>query len=98
MNLLSRCFLDIKVDDWEAGRLEIELYCDIVPVTAQNFINICDSNTEITYTKTIFFRIVPGLFCLGGDVINNSGTGGSTADGGSFPDENYILLHSGPGI
>ncbi|XP_075216152.1 peptidyl-prolyl cis-trans isomerase A-like [Lycorma delicatula] len=92
------CYLEIEVDKWAAGRLEIELYCDIVPVTAQNFLAICESNTEITYAKTTFFRIVPGLFCLGGDVVNNSGTGGCTIDGSSFPDENHILLHNGPGV
>ena len=37
----KRCFLDISINEVEAGRIIIELYDDIVPKTAENFRALC---------------------------------------------------------
>ena len=37
----KRCFLDISINEVEAGRVVIELYDDIVPKTAENFRALC---------------------------------------------------------
>ena len=37
----KRCFLDISINEVEAGRIIIELYDDIVPKTTENFRALC---------------------------------------------------------
>lgn len=77
-----------------AGNLNLELYCDLVPKTCENFIKLCESGV---YNDTIFHRVirhfVVGLVIglsfrkiQGGDP-SGTGMGGDSAWGGSFPDE-----------
>ena len=43
----KRCFLDISINEVEAGRIVIELYTDIVPRTAENFRSLCTGENGI---------------------------------------------------
>lgn len=96
--------MDIKdmTTNTHLGRLVIEVYDSIVPKTAENFLTLCQRHREncaLGYKGTKFFRIVPGLFCLGGDVEYSIGLGGvSVFDERYFDDENYLLSHNAPGI
>lgn len=99
-----RCFLDLRIGELpKLFRVEIEVYTDIVPGTAASFVSLCESKgsvgagPDMSYQGSVFHRIVPGLLCLGGDVVNHSGTGGMSIYGPTFPDENFTLQHSGPG-
>ena len=40
------CFFDITVDGAPLGRIEFELYSDIVPITAENFRCLCTGEKE----------------------------------------------------
>lgn len=97
--------MDVKdlTTNKELGRLTIQVYNGIVPRTAENFLSLCQQrrqNNQPNYTGSQFFRIIPGLFCLGGDVEYSNGLGGVSATPGQryFNDENYILSHNAPGM
>lgn len=47
-----KVFMDIKIGDNEPERLEIELYKNVVPKTADNFLELCKTK----YKDTIFHR------------------------------------------
>jgi len=83
------------------GRMTIEVYDSVVPKTTSNFKMLCQQRSDgLDYSGTQIFRIVPGLFCLAGDVEYSIGLGGLSATKGEryFNDENYALSHNAPGI
>jgi len=101
----TRVFLDISIGGRQAGKLVVELYDDVVPRTAENFAALCtgergvgNSGKKLHFKGSKFHRIIPGFMCQGGDFTAGDGTGGESIFGGKFPDENFRLQHTGPGI
>ena len=92
---LSKCYLDISIENELIGRLLIELRNDVVPITAKNFYQLCE--TQI-YKNCPFHRIIPGFMAQGGDYTNKDGTGGKSIYGDKFDDENFELIHDGRGV
>ncbi|XP_052758730.1 uncharacterized protein LOC113509154 [Galleria mellonella] len=83
------------------GKVTIELFNDIVPKTCQLFLSLVKGDTHgHAYTGTRFFRVVPNLYCRGGDVTKNNGFGCYLPDGEVEPmgAESYCLKHSVPGV
>jgi peptidyl-prolyl cis-trans isomerase-like protein 2 len=77
------------------GNLNVELHCDLVPQTCDNFIQLCQNGY---YNGTIFHRLIRNFMMQGGDPTG-TGTGGESVWGGSFPDEFHPkLLHSECGV
>lgn len=77
------------------GPLNLELHCDMVPKTCENFIKLCKKGY---YNDTIFHRLIRNFMIQGGDPTG-TGTGGESAWGGKFKDEfKPNLTHSGRGI
>lgn len=76
------------------GRIVMEIKEDVVPKTAENFIQLANSE----YKNSRFHRVIPSFMCQGGDFTNDNGTGGTSIYGNRFPDENFQLPHSGAGI
>lgn len=76
------------------GRIVMEVKEDVVPKTAENFIQL--AQTE--YKNSRFHRVIPSFMCQGGDFTNDNGTGGRSIYGNKFPDENFDLPHAGAGI
>jgi len=86
------------------GRVVIELFRNIVPKTAENFLALCNGKRGIgklgkplCYQGTIFHRVVPQFMVQGGDITKYDGTGGESIYGEKFEDENFTLLHSEEG-
>ncbi|EEB17620.1 40 kDa peptidyl-prolyl cis-trans isomerase, putative [Pediculus humanus corporis] len=97
--------MNVKIDDEIIGRIVIELFSDIVPKTAENFLALCignhfsqNSGKKLHYKGTIFHKIVRGLFIQGGDVVNLDGSSGESVFGLPFEDENYALKHDRAGV
>jgi peptidyl-prolyl isomerase D len=82
-------FMDIAIGDQFLGRINIELFDDIVPFTCKNFIYMIQNH----YKNSIFHRIINNFMIQGGDYINGNGTGSNSIYGQNFPDENFNLLH-----
>ncbi|CAH8501428.1 unnamed protein product [Schistosoma margrebowiei] len=65
------------------GKLNLELHCDLVPKTCENFLRHCSTGY---YNDTSFHRLIRYFIVQGGDP-SGTGFGGDSAWGGSFADE-----------
>jgi peptidylprolyl isomerase len=89
-----RVFFDIKIQDTPAGRIEFELFADVVPKTAENFRALCTgekgtgtSGKPLSYKGCTFHRVIPDFMLQGGDFTRGNGTGGESIYGEKFGDE-----------
>lgn len=77
------------------GPLNIELFCNVVPKTCENFIKHCNNGY---YNGTILHRSIRNFMVQGGDPTG-TGTGGKSIWGKKFDDEiKPQLTHSGRGM
>ena len=94
-------YLDIAIEGEAPKRLEIELFMNIVPKTAENFRALCtgekgiaqDCGKPLHYKGTIFHRLIKDFMIQGGDFENANGTGGESIYGAKFEDENFSCKH-----
>ena len=100
-----KVFFDISIGGANAGRMEFELFNDVVPQTAENFRKLCvggngkgKSGAELWYKGSGFHRVIPGFMCQGGDFTRHNGTGGESIYGNKFNDENFKIRHTEPGM
>jgi len=87
------------------GDLKLELFCESVPKTAENFLALCASGA---YDGTPFHRLIPDFMVQGGDTSLSSRNtaanpitkGGTSIWGQYFEDEIKVpvLRHSGRGM
>jgi len=96
-------FMDINIGETPAGRLKMELFSDIVPKTAENFRQLCTGEYRVNsrpqgYKGATFHRVVPNFMCQGGDFLKGDGTGSFSIYGDKFPDENFQMKHTSPGL
>ena len=100
-----RVFFDMTIGGKPAGKITMELRADIVPKTAENFRALCtgekgvgQSGKNLHFKGSGFHRVIPQFMCQGGDFTRGNGTGGESIYGHKFPDENFKLKHTGPGV
>jgi cyclophilin family peptidyl-prolyl cis-trans isomerase len=91
-------FFEITINGEAKGRIVMELFDDIVPITARNFRELCTRPEGEGYRGSTFHRVIPEFMMQGGDFTNHNGTGGCSIYGAKFDDENFKLKHTGPGI
>jgi peptidylprolyl isomerase len=100
-----RVFFDITIGDKAAGRVEMELFADTCPKTAENFLQLCigtknKAGKTLHYKGSSFHRVIPDFMCQGGDFTRGDGTGGESIYGAKFADETFdgkAGKHFGPG-
>ena len=97
-------FFDITIGGSPKGRIEMQLYADVVPRTAENFRCLCTGEKGLGRTGKLlhfkgssFHRVIPGFMIQGGDFTAADGTGGESIYGEKFPDENFIIKHTKAG-
>jgi len=101
---LPRVFLDVQISGQAVKRLEIVLYKDSVPKTAENFRALCTgekgtskSGKALCYKGSKFHRVIKDFMMQGGDFTMGNGTGGESIYGEKFDDESFADVHSNRG-
>ncbi|OQR90074.1 peptidyl-prolyl cis-trans isomerase [Achlya hypogyna] len=86
-----RVFFDVQIGNTEPEKVVVEVAKDIVPATAANFLRLAADG----YKNTPFHSVQKNQFIVGGDISAGNGTGNA---GNTFPDENFALRFTEPGV
>ncbi|KAJ5458375.1 hypothetical protein N7475_009763 [Penicillium sp. IBT 31633x] len=84
------------MESW--GRIEFQLYDDVVPKTATNFRTRATGEKDYGYTGSAFHRVIAGFMTQGGDFTRGNGTGGKSIYGEKVEDENFKTKHTQGGL
>src|SRR5579885_3428784 len=90
-----KVFIEFRTKHKNLGRIEFELFEDIVPKTVENFLSLITHNKGFGYRKSKIHRIIPNFVIQGGDFDNK---GGHSIYGKYFEDENFKLKHDQEGL
>jgi cyclophilin family peptidyl-prolyl cis-trans isomerase len=85
----THIYFDISINNENIGKINIELFDDIVPNTVRSFVYMINNH----YKGSNFHRIIKDFVIQGGDYINGDGTGSNSIYGEKFDDENFDIKH-----
>ena len=102
-------FMEFVAGGRELGKVAIELRADIVPIASENFRQLCTgerdksrkTGVKLHYKGSILHRVVADKYIVGGDLNRGDGMHSECSFGtptGKFPDENFLMRHTGPGV
>ncbi|CAI4035406.1 hypothetical protein SMKI_13G0540 [Saccharomyces mikatae IFO 1815] len=94
----KKVFFDPAVNGAKIGRIEFELYDNVVPKTAENFRALCTGEKGWGYKGVPFHRVIPDFMIQGGDTDLTNGFGGKSIYGNKFADENFVKKHDKAGL
>ncbi|AAS52007.1 ADR087Cp [Eremothecium gossypii ATCC 10895] len=101
----QKTYFDLSIGGKPAGRVVFEVYSDVTPKTAENFVRLCAGDAgecrtkpgvPLCYQGSLFHRVIKGFMCQFGDFTNGDGTGGESIYGEKFEDENFARKHDRP--
>jgi len=101
VDITHRVTFTISIGGKPAGDIELGLFGNVVPLTANNFAafaHVPGFEGKYTYKGTKFHRVIRNFMLQGGDITRGDGTGSISIYGGKFKDENFDLKHSEPGL
>ncbi|XP_074596479.1 peptidyl-prolyl cis-trans isomerase B-like [Brevipalpus obovatus] len=91
---------NVTIDDSPAGIIKIGLFGDATPKTVENFAILASRQgfKGLSFKGSKFHRIISGFMVQGGDITDHDGRGAISIYGKYFPDENFELKHTEPGL
>lgn len=102
------CYLDFTIGSEAAGRVVIELFADLTPLTAENFRGLCTGEygkaktnplKNLHYVGSQVHRVIDKFMIQLGDFTKGDGSGGeSIYNGKPFKDEDFTRKHSHAGL
>ncbi|CAH0557759.1 unnamed protein product [Brassicogethes aeneus] len=95
----DQVYMEFKRGDEDLGRVIFGLFGELAPKTVENFKVIASEGIEgKTYANTKILRAVKRFMILGGDILNNDGTGSISIYGEHFNDETFTINHTSAGL
>lgn len=95
-----KVYWEISQGGQDKGTIVIGLFGKTTPKTVKNFVTIAGEGFEgKKYEGSRFHRVIKQFMIQGGDVSKGDGSGSISIYGDRyFPDENFIIKHTSPGL